>query len=117
MADLVSSQSGADAVGLQKVVTVVDLEEVKKVLPKVSSDTVKGKLLGLVKKGFFESWKSLIEVQGKLDELALGPLSPQAVNGGLADLVTDGILGMRHTDRNRWKLAPDVVFEGDKGVS
>jgi hypothetical protein len=98
------------SVGLQRVVTVADVDPVKKVLPKVSTDTVKGKILSLVKEGFFSNWKSLSEVQSRVDELAWGPITSQALNGALGDLVKDGVLGMRHTDRNRWKLAPDVMF-------
>ena len=102
------------SVGLQRVLTVVDLEEIEKQLPKERSDTVIGKILTLAKEGFFSNWKSLSEVQGRIDELAWGPVSPQAVTGALGELTKDGVLGMRHTDRNRWKLAPDVVFEGKK---
>jgi hypothetical protein len=106
------SSTDSKAVGLQRVVTVVNVDPAKKVLPKVSTDTVKGKVLALVLQGFFSNWKSLSEIRSKLSELAWGPTTPQAVNGALGELVKDGILGMRHTDRNRWKLAPDVVFQG-----
>jgi hypothetical protein len=106
-----------NTVGLQKAVTIVDLEEVKKYAPKVSTDTVKGKILSLIKEGFFSNWKSLSEVKSRVDELAWGPITSQALNGALGDLVKDSVLGMRHTDRNRWKLAPDVVFEGKETES
>lgn len=99
-------------IGLHRTVTIVDLESIKITLPKVMTDTVKGKTLALAKEGFFSQWKSLGEVQARIDELAWGPITSQAVNGALGDLVKAGILGMRHTDRNRWKLAPYVVFEG-----
>jgi hypothetical protein len=109
--------SANTSVGLQRIVTVADVDPVKKVLPKVSTDTVKGKILSLTKEGFFSNWKSLSEVQSRVDELAWGPITSQALNGALGDLVKDGVLGMRHTDRNRWKLAPDVIFEGKKEAS
>jgi len=113
-AALPTSNTSPTSVGLQRVVTVADVDPVKKVLPKVSTDTVKGKVLTLVKEDFFSNWKTLSEVQSRVDELAWGPITSQALNGALGDLVKDGVLGMRHTDRNRWKLAPDVVFEGSK---
>lgn len=106
--------SNPGTVGLQRSVTIVTLDEVQKELPKVSTDSVKGKILALIKEEFFANWKNLSEVQSRLNELAWGPITPQAVNGALADWVKDGVLGMRHTDRNRWKLAPNVVFEGKK---
>jgi hypothetical protein len=106
--------SANTSVGLQRVVTVVDVEPARKVLPKVSTDTVRGKILCLTKEGFFSNFKSLSEVQSRVDELAWGPITSQALNGALGDLVKDSVLGMRHTDRNRWKLAPNVVFEGNK---
>jgi hypothetical protein len=96
--------------GLQPIVTVVELEEIKRELPKVPSDTVKGKVLRLVKEEFFKTWKALNEVQSRLDELALGPNTSQTVTGALAELVEADVLGMKHTDRNRWKLAPNVII-------
>jgi hypothetical protein len=71
---------------------------------------VKGKVLRLVKEDFFKTWKALNEVQSRLDELALGPNTSQAVTGTLVELVEADVLGMKHTDRNRWKLAPNVII-------
>jgi hypothetical protein len=109
-----TTPADSQQIGLHRSVTVVDLETIKITLPKVMTDTVKGKLLTLAKEDFFSNWKSLSDVQARIDELAWGPITSQAVNGALNDLVKDGVLGMRHTDRNRWKLAPYVVFEGKK---
>jgi hypothetical protein len=104
----------SETIGLQRVVTVVDLEEIKKHAPKVPTDTVKGKTLALARDGFFNNWKSVGGIQAKLiDEYAFNA-TEQAINGALKDLVDEHILGMKHTDRNRWKLSPDVVFEGKK---
>jgi len=100
------------AVGIQPVVTVVDLEEVKKYAPKVPTDTVKGKILQLAKEGFFDNWQNVGDVNTKLVDTFRFNTSDQAINGALKELVAEQILGMKHTDRNRWKLAPDVVFEG-----
>jgi hypothetical protein len=109
--------SNPASLSLQRVVTIVDLESVKKSVPAFTTDTVKGKLASLAKEGFFENWKSISDVQARIDELAWGPITGQALNGALGDLVKDCILGMRHTDRNRWRLAPDVIFKDGKGVS
>lgn len=98
--------------GLQRVVTVVDLEEVKKQAPKVPTDTVKGKILQLAKAGFFDNWQSVGDINGKLVDAYRFNTSDQAINGALKELVDEAILGMKHTDRNRWKLSPDVVFKG-----
>jgi hypothetical protein len=100
------------AVGLQRVVTVVELEEIKKHAPKVPTDTVKGKILALAREGFFSNWQSIGDVNTKLVDVFRFNISDQAINAALKELVDERILGMKHTDRNRWKLAPDVVFEG-----
>jgi len=104
----------ATAVGLQRVVTVVDLEEIKKHAPKVPIDTVKGKVLQLGKAGFFDAWRSVGEIGSALVDRYSFNASEQAINGALKDLVNEQILGMKHTDRNRWKLSPDVVFQGSE---
>lgn len=101
-------------IGLQKVVTVVDLEEVKKQAPKVPTDSVKGKILALARDGFFNNWQSVGDISTKLVDVYRFNTSEQAINGTLKDLVEEHILGMKHTDRNRWKMAPDVLFEGKK---
>jgi hypothetical protein len=103
------SQNDA-SIGLQPVVTVLDLEEVKKQVPKVPTDTVKGKILALARDGFFNNWQSVGDISKVLIEKYSFNATEQAINGALKDLVEEHILGMKHTDRNRWKLAPDVVF-------
>lgn len=99
-------------VGLQTVTTVVDVPAaIKRVT--ISEDTVKGKVFALAKKGFFDSWKSAAEVHKRLiDDANFCTL--QAANEALNQLVRDGLFGMKHTDRNRFKLAPNVVFEDKK---
>jgi polyhydroxyalkanoate synthesis regulator phasin len=100
------------AVGLQRVVTVVDLEEIKKRAPKVPTDIVKGKVLQLARDGFFSNWQSVGDINAKLIDEYRFNTSDQAINGALKELVDEQILGRKSTDRNRWKLSPDVVFEG-----
>jgi len=102
------SSAGA-VVGLQTVTTVVDVPSaVKRVT--ISEDTVKGKVFALAKKGFFDAWKSAAEVHKRLIDDA-NYCTLQTVNEALNQLVKDGLFGMKHTDRNRFKLAPNVVFE------
>jgi len=100
--------SGA-VVGLQTVTTVVDVPAAEKRVT-ISEDTVKGKVFALAKKGFFDGWKSAAEVHKRLIDDA-NYCTLQAVNEALNQLVKDGLFGMKHTDRNRFKLAPSVVFE------
>ena len=102
-------------VGLQTVTTVVDVPAaIKRVT--ITEDTVKGKIFALAKKGFFDAWKTAKEVHKKLIDDA-NYCTYAAVNEALNQLVKDGLFGMKHTDRNRYKLAPNVVFENpEKGV-
>jgi hypothetical protein len=104
-------------VGLQKVTKVVDVPEVKRPVGPFPTDTVKGKILALAKEGFLNSWKSVNEISIELIDKYRFNATEQAINGALKDLVDEHILGMKHTDRNRWSLAPDVIFEGQKEAS
>jgi len=100
--------SGA-VVGLQTVTTVVDVPAaVKRVT--IPTDTVKGKVFALAKLGFFDAWKTAKEAHKKLIDDA-NYCTYAAVNEVLNQLVKDGLFGMKRTDRNRYKLAPNVVFE------
>lgn len=100
--------SGA-VVELQGVTTVVEVPSaVKRVT--IPTDTVKGKVFALAKIGFFDAWKTAKEVHKRLIDNA-NYCTYAAVNEALNQLVKDGLFGMKHTDRNRFKLAPNVVFE------
>jgi hypothetical protein len=101
-------------VGLQHVKRVVSVEEAQLIVPSIRTDTLKGKILAVAKDGFFESWRAEPDVRGKLEEVGWGPVIKQAVYDALDSLEKEGVLGMRHTNMNRWKLAPGVVFEGKK---
>jgi len=99
----------SSVVGLQSVTTVVDVPAaIKRVT--IPTDTVKGKVFALAKLGFFDAWKTAKEVHKKLIEDA-NYCTYAAVNEALNQLVKDALFGMKHTDRNRFKLAPNVVFE------
>jgi len=95
-------------VGLQSVTTVVNVPSaVKRVT--IPTDTVKGKVFALAKPGFFDAWKTAKEVHKRLIDDA-NYCTYAAVNEALNQLVKDGLFGMKHTDRNRFKLAPNVTF-------
>ena len=101
----------SNTIGLQKVTKIVDVAKVKKKVGVFSTDTVKGKVLFLAREnGFFSNWKNLSEVGKALTEKAWGS-SPQGIKIALNDLVDAGVLGIRRTDRDEYKLAPDVIFE------
>jgi len=101
--------SSSAVVGLQSVTTVVDVPAaVKRVT--IPTDTVKGKVFALAKLGLFDAWKTAKEAHKKLIDDA-NYCTYAAVNEALNQLVKDGLFGMKHTDRNRFKLAPNVVFE------
>jgi hypothetical protein len=101
--------SSSAVVGLQAVTTVVDVPAaVKRVT--ITEDTVKGKVFALAKTAFFDVWRTAAEVHKRLIDDA-NYCTMQAVNEALNQLLKDGLFGMKHTDRNRYKLAPNVVFE------
>ncbi len=108
----VATPNGA-TVGLQHVKQIVSVEEAQLIVPTIRTDTVKGKILALAKDGFFSVWKGLGDIQGQFIANAVN-YTDDAVVKALKDLMDSGIFGMKHTDRNRWKLGPDVVFEGKK---
>jgi hypothetical protein len=107
----ISSQSPAEnTIGLQKVKKVIPLQDISLSVPAIRTDTVKGKILSLASGGFFNNWQSVGDISAKLIEDLRFNASEQAINGALKELVDEHILGLKHTDRNRWKLAPDVFF-------
>ncbi|MCJ7768121.1 hypothetical protein MUP79_07000, partial [Candidatus Bathyarchaeota archaeon] len=99
------------SVGLQKVTKVVPLQEISLSVPSIRTDTVKGKILALARDGFFGNWQSVGDVSAKLVDDCRFNATEQEINGTLKELVVEHILGLKHTNCNRWKLAPDVVFE------
>jgi len=112
---LTSDSGGTGAtVGLQHIKKIVSIEEAQLIVPTIRTDTVKGKILALAQNSFFESWRSVGDISAKLVDDYRFNTSDQAINGALKELVDEQVLGMKHTDRNRWELAPNVVFEGKK---
>jgi hypothetical protein len=109
-----SAQNGATA-GLQKVTKVLTVEEHRLKVPTIRTDTAKGKILALARDCFFSTWKGLGDIQGHFIANAVN-YTDDAVVKALRELVDSGIFGLKHTDRNRWKLSPDVVFEKEASV-
>jgi hypothetical protein len=109
-----SEGSNPTAVGLQKVTKIISVEEARLIVPTIRTDTVKGKILALAQNSFFDAWQSVGDISAKLVDDFRFNSSDQAINGALKELVDEQILGMKHTDRNRWRLAPNVIFEGKK---
>jgi hypothetical protein len=105
---------GAITIGLQRVKKILSLEEARLIVPTIRTDTVKGKILALAQNSFFDTWQSVGDISAKLVDDFRFNTSDQAINGALKELVDEQILGMKHTDRNRWKLASDVIFESKK---
>jgi hypothetical protein len=104
------------AVGLQKVKTIIPLEEAQLKVPTIRTDTLKGKILALAKKGNLDTWRQLGEIV-KLVEEEHWNASTQEVNNALNDLAKEDLIAKKHTDRNYYCLAQGVVFEGKKEAS
>ena len=100
------------AVGLQATTTIVDVSPVEKSIV-INTDTVPGKILAVAKKGKLDGWRQLGEVVKAVEE-ERWTVTSQQVNNALNDLVKEGLIAKRHTDRNYFCLAQDVKFaKGD----
>lgn len=104
-------------IALEHIKKVVSVEESRLIVPTIRTDTVKGKILALAQSGYFDVWRSVGDINTKLIDDFRFNTSDQAINGALKELVDEQIFGMKHTDRNRWELAPNIVFEGKKEVA
>ena len=96
-------------VSLQPVTTVVDVEAVMKEVT-ITTDTVAGKILTVAKKGKLDSWRKLGDIVNAIREESW-TVSSQMVNNALNDLVKEQIIAKKHTDRNYFKVAKNVVFK------
>jgi vacuolar-type H+-ATPase subunit H len=97
------------AVGLQATTTIVDVAPVEKSVV-INTDTVPGKILAVAKKGKLDGWRQLGEVVKAVEEERWTVTSQQA-NNALNDLVKEGLIAKRHTDRNYFCLANGVSFK------
>jgi len=96
------------AVGLQATTSIVDVAPVEKSIV-INTDTIPGKILWVAKKGKLDGWRQLGEVVKAVEE-ERWTVTPQQINNALNDLVKDGLIAKRHTDRNYFCLAQGVSF-------
>jgi hypothetical protein len=98
--------------GLQHTQTIIDLPAVEKRVT-INTDNIRGKVLAVAQKGKLDSWRKLDEIVKAVEEEHWSA-TPQEVNNALNDLEKQGLIAKKHTDRNYYCLAKDVVFEGKK---
>jgi hypothetical protein len=97
-------------VGLQSTTTIVSVPSVEKRVT-FNTENMRGKILAVAEKGKLDSWLRLDAVVKAVEEERWSA-TPQEVNNALNDLEKQGLIAKRHTDRNYYCLAKDVVFEG-----
>jgi membrane-associated HD superfamily phosphohydrolase len=97
------------SVGLQATATIVDVAPVEKSIV-INTDTIAGKILAVAKKGKLDGWRQLGEVVKAVEE-ERWTVTSQQVNNALNDLVKEGLIAKRHTDRNYFCLAQGVKFK------
>jgi hypothetical protein len=100
------------SVGLQPIKTIVDVAAAEKRVT-INTETMRGKVLAVAKKGKLDSWRKLDEIVKAVEEEHWSATSAE-VNNALNDLEKQGLVAKRHTDRNYYCLAQGVVFEGKK---
>jgi hypothetical protein len=98
----------SNAVGLQATMTIVDVAAAEKLVT-ISTESFAGKILWVAKKGKLDKWQQLGEVVKAVEEEKWTATSQQ-VNNALNDLVKDGLIAKKHTDRNYFCLANNVRF-------
>jgi len=96
-------------VGLQPTVTIVDVPSAEKFVT-FNTETVPGKILAVAKKGKLDGWRQLGEIVKAVEEERWTVMSQQ-VNNALNDLVKEGLIAKKHTDRNYFCLAQGVKFK------
>jgi len=107
----ISTQIPADSrqVGLQSTTTIVDVLPAEKFVT-INTDTVPGKVLAVAKKGKLDSYVRLGDIVKAIQEERWNA-SSQQVNNALNDMVKDGLIAKKHTDRNYFCLAQGVRFK------
>lgn len=98
-----------NAVGLQATTTIVDVAAAEKFVT-INTESFAGKILAVAKKGKLDKWQQLGEVVKAVEEEKWTATSQQ-VNNALNDLVKDGLIAKKHTDRNYFCLAQGVQFK------
>jgi hypothetical protein len=96
-------------VALQHSVTVVDVPSIEKLVA-VSTETMRGKILTIAKKGKLETWRRLDDIVKAVQEERWNA-TPQEVNNALNELEKQDLVAKKHTDRNYYCLAQGVKFQ------
>jgi hypothetical protein len=96
-------------VGLQASTTIVDVRTAEKHIT-INTESMRGKILAVAKKGKLESWRKLDEIVRAIEEEHWSATS-QEVNNALNDLEKQGLIAKKHTDRNYFCLAQGVKFK------
>ena len=96
-------------VNLQATTTIVDVPSVEKFVT-INTENVAGKILAVAKKGKLDGWRQLGEIVKEI-EAERWTVTSQQVNNALNDLVKDGLIAKKHTDRNYFCLAQGVKFK------
>ncbi|MBA7489943.1 hypothetical protein ES702_00477 [subsurface metagenome] len=94
---------------LQSTKIIVDVPPVMKSVT-INDVSVQGKILTVARKGLLAKWRKLGEIVKAVIEEGW-TVSPQQVNNGLTDLVKRQLIAKKHTDRNYFKLAKNVIFQ------
>ena len=102
-------EPGSQKVQLQSTKRIVDVPSVMKSVT-INDVSVQGKILTVARKGLLDKWRKLGEIVKAIIEEGW-TVSPQQVNNGLNDLVKQQLIAKKHTDRNYFKLAKNVVFK------
>lgn len=102
-------EPGASEFHLQPTKTVVDVQPAMKTVT-INDSTVPGKILTVARKGVLDQWRRLGDIVKAILEEGW-TVSPQQVNNALNDMVKQQLIAKKHTDRNYFKLAKNVVFK------
>jgi hypothetical protein len=99
----------SSAVGLQRNVTIVDVEPAEKLVT-INTENMRGKVLAVAKKGKLDTWRQLGEIVKAVEEEHWSA-TPQEVNNALNDLAKEDLIAKKHSDRNYYCLAQGVKFK------
>jgi hypothetical protein len=96
-------------VGLQASTTIVDVPAAEKHIT-INTESIRGKILAVAKKGKLNTWRKLGEIVSAIQEEKWSADSAE-VNNALNDLEKDGLIAKKHADRNYFCLAQGVKFK------
>jgi hypothetical protein len=102
-------QPGEKTVDLQSTTIIVDVPAAEKHVT-INTESMRGKILAVAKKGKLASWRKLDEIVRAIEEEHWTATS-QEVNNALNDLEKQDLIAKKHTDRNYFCLAQGVKFK------